>query len=87
MAQKKNNEILIPDTKAHVKTSSTLKKEVDKFKTEKCKVLLYDKKTKDLDILFKGYGLRISNVEINDCEYINVKYCGVIGTPNFTCKL
>lgn len=58
-----------------------------KYKTEKCKVLAYDKFTKELDIDFKGYGIRINNVGKLDSDFVSIKYRGEIGTPNFTYKL
>lgn len=63
------------------KTAST------RYKTEKCKVLAYDKHTKELDVDFKGYGIRIKNVDKVDSDFVSVKYYGEIGTPNFTYKL
>lgn len=57
------------------------------FKSEKCKVLFYHKDLKVLDIDFMGYGIRIDNVTECDSVYVNVKYKGEIGSPNFTYKL
>ncbi len=65
----------------------TVKNNTTRYKTENCKVLLYDPKNKVLDILFKGYGIRINNAENPQSEYIKVKYRGEIGCSNFVCKL
>lgn len=58
-----------------------------KYKTEKCKVLLYNEKTKELDINFKGYGIRLNNVDKIDSDFVLLKYHGEIGKPNFSFKL
>lgn len=53
-----------------------------------CKVINYDKKNKSLDIKFGIYGIRISNVQNYDGKkFVNVKYKGEIGKPNFEYKL
>lgn len=57
------------------------------FNTQKCKVLLYDETTKELDLDFNGFGIRINGVDKCDSEFITIKYKGEIGTSNFTCKL
>lgn len=58
-----------------------------RYKTEKCKVLSYDEFTKELDVDFKGYGIRIKNVDKVNSDFISIKYRGEIGTPNFIYKL
>lgn len=58
-----------------------------KYKTEKCKVLSYNPTTKELDIEFKGYGIRLNNIENISSDTILVKYYGEIGKPNFSCLL
>ena len=62
-----------------------------KYKTEKCRVLSYNSKTKELDVDFKGYGIRLNNVLKNvknvDSNYVYIKYIGEIGNPDFSCKL
>lgn len=58
-----------------------------KYKTEKCKVLSYNRTTKELDINFKGYGIRLNNIGIIESDFITIKYYGEIGKPNFSCKL
>lgn len=63
---------------------------VEKFKTEKCKVLYYNKNTKKLDVDFSGYGIRLYNVDKylgNIGDVINVKYRGQIGTGDFEVRL
>lgn len=60
---------------------------VEKFKTIKCNVLSYDKSTKELDIDFLGYGIRLHNVTKDIKDTVVVKYCGEIGTADFVCKL
>jgi len=57
------------------------------FKTEKCKVLLYDRNLKTLDIDFNRFGIRIDNVDDCGLDYVSVKYKGEIGSPYFTYKL
>lgn len=59
----------------------------EKFKTMKCKVLSYDPKSKELDVDFNGYGIRIHNVSKNVEDYIDVKYKGEIGKHNFLYKV
>ena len=59
----------------------------EKFKTEKCRVLHYDKQLKTLDISFKGYGIRFNNVNGDIGDLVEVKYRGKIGTPGFVYKL
>ena len=62
-----------------------------KYKIEKCRVLSYNSKTKELDVDFKGYGIRLNNVLKNvknvDSNYVDIKYIGEIGNPDFSCKL
>lgn len=60
---------------------------VEKFKTEKCKVLLYNKIAKELDVSFSGYGIRLHNVNKNIGDFVNIKYRGEIGTSNFEYRL
>ena len=71
------------------KTDNTeSKKPVSKrYKTEKCKVLSFNKSTNDLDVNFKGYGIRIKNVKSVNSDYVFVKYLGDIGKPNFSYEL
>lgn len=60
---------------------------VEKFKTKKCKVLSYNKGTKELDIDFCGHGVRLYNVTKNVKDLVDIKYRGEIGTPSFKCRL
>ena len=58
-----------------------------KYKTAKCKVLAYNSNTKELDIEFKGYGIRLSDIEDMATDTVVVKYYGEIGRPNFSCNI
>lgn len=60
---------------------------IEKYKTKKCNVLSYNADTKELDIDFSGYGIRLYNVSENIGANVNIKYRGEIGTSNFICKL
>lgn len=60
---------------------------VEKFKTEKCKVLYYNKNTKELDIDFMGYGIRLYDINKDVSDTTTIKYHGEIGTPNFEYRL
>lgn len=60
---------------------------VEKYKTKKCNVLSYNADTKELDIDFSGYGIRLYNVSENIGASVNIKYRGEIGTSNFICRL
>lgn len=57
------------------------------FKTKECKVISYNKTTKDLDINFDGYGIRIHNVQNFKDDIVEIKYKGDIGKQNFVYKL
>lgn len=60
---------------------------IKRYKTEKCKVLSYNEKTKELDIDFKGYGIRLNNINNIQSDFVAIKYYGEIGKPNFSCEL
>lgn len=60
---------------------------VEKFKTEKCKVLSYNKNTQELDVNFLGCGIRLFNIDRDIGDVVSVKYRGEIGTPNFEYRL
>lgn len=60
---------------------------VEKLKYEKCKVLRYDNNTHELDIDFKGYGIRLSNVDDIKTDFVTIKYRGDIGSTDFEYKL
>ena len=85
MARKVNENIVVTENVEESET--TTKIETEKYKTEKCKVLSYNKKTKELDIDFKGYGIRLNNVNDINTNSVSVKYHGEIGKPNFSCRL
>lgn len=55
----------------------------DEYKIKKCTVIHYSDKTKNLDIDFDGYGIRIKNIFNFHGDSVNIKYCGTIGKPNF----
>lgn len=57
------------------------------FKTKECKVISYDNRTKNLDVDFDGYGIRIRNVENFEGSTAIVKYKGTIGKSNFEYKM
>ena len=85
MARKVNENIVVTENVEEIET--TTKIETEKYKTEKCKVLSYNKKTKELDIDFKGYGIRLNNVRNINSDYVDIKYIGEIGKPNFSYRL
>lgn len=60
---------------------------VEKFKTEKCKVLSYNKDTKELDVDFSGYGIRLYDVSKDIGDFVSIRYRGEIGKPNFECRI
>ena len=85
MARKINQNLEVVEN-AETKTSIAAT-EIKKHKTIKCKVLAYNARTKELDIDFKGYGIRLNNVEIINSDYVDIKYIGEIGKSNFSCEL
>ena len=85
MARKVNENIVVTENVEEIGT--TTKIAAEKYKTEKCKVLSYNEKTKQLDIDFKGYRIRFNNVDDVNSDFVSVKYRGEIGKPNFSCKL
>ena len=85
MARKVNENIVVTENIEEIET--TTKIATEKYKTEKCKVLSYNKKTKELDIDFKGYGIRLNNAEVINSDYVDIKYIGEIGKSNFSCRL
>ena len=85
MARKTSENIVVTENVEEIET--TTRNVNEKYKTEKCKVLSYNKKTKELDIDFKGYGIRINNVDEVNSDSISVKYRGEIGKSNFSCRL
>ena len=85
MARKTSENIVVTENVEEIET--TTRNVNEKYKTEKCKVLSYNKKTKELDIDFKGYGIRINNVDEVNSDFVSVKYRGEIGKSNFSCRL
>ena len=85
MARKTSENIAVTENAEGIET--TTKTVTEKNKTEKCKVLSYNKKTKELDIDFKGYGIRFNNVDDVNSDSVSVKYRGEIGKSNFSCRL
>lgn len=59
----------------------------EKYKTKKCDVLSYNKDTKELDINFSGYGIRLYNITESIGDSVVIKYRGEIGTSSFVCRL
>lgn len=57
------------------------------FKEKECRVLSYNKNLGILDIVFDGYGIRLTNVKNFSGNTAKVKYRGEIGKPNFECKI
>jgi len=84
MAKKLTNMETIENLKENIEVEKTVTK---RYKTEKCKVLSYNEKTKELDIDFKGYGIRLNNINNIESNFVTVKYYGEIGKPNFSCEL
>lgn len=83
MARKKNDNMeCIENSQDNTETVSN-----KKYKTEKCPILSYNKATKELDVNFHGYGIRIKNANDTDSGFISLKYSGEIGKQNFSCKL
>ena len=85
MARKTSENIVVTENVEEIET--TTRNVNEKYKTEKCKVLSYNKKTKELDIDFKGYGIRLNNVRNINSDYVDIKYIGEIGKSNFSCRL
>ena len=85
MARKTSENIVVTENVEEIET--TTRNVNEKYKTEKCKVLSYNKKTKELDIDFKSYGIRLNNVRNINSDYVDIKYIGEIGKPNFSCEL
>ena len=57
-------------------------------KTENCKVLKYDNISKELDVEFKGFGIKIENINTNiTSEFVKIEYTSDIGKADFTFKL
>lgn len=85
MARKKNEAMVAENISSE--TSGNIKTSVIKYKTEKCKVLSYNEKTKELDIEFQGYGIRLNDIDSINEDSVLIKYRGEIGEPDFSYKL
>lgn len=83
MARKINENIEITEKEVDAYSKSV----IEKYKTEKCKVLSYNEKTKELDIDFKGYGIRLNDIDNIKSDTVSIKYRGEIGKSNFFCTL
>lgn len=70
-----NSEVIPPKRKRNV------------FRTKNCRVIEYNPVTKNLDVDFDGFGVRISGVEKIEGTTVDVRYKGKIGSPDFICKL
>lgn len=57
------------------------------YKTENCKVLAFNPGTNELDIEFKGYGIRLHSPGVINSAYVPVRYYGEIGKPGFKCQV
>jgi len=57
------------------------------FITQTCKVLSYNSKSKNLDVDFNGYGIRIKNIKDFKDDIATIKYKGKFGTANFVVTL
>lgn len=83
MARKKNENIeCMENVQDNIGTATDRK-----YKTEKCRILYYNKETKELDIDFHGYGVRIKNADDTDSGFVQIQYAGEIGKPNFSLKI
>ncbi|MCI8770201.1 MAG: hypothetical protein HFH73_03485 [Lachnospiraceae bacterium] len=82
MPRKKNESIQAKESTQFF--DATRKTIPEKYKTEKCKILSYNKKTNELDIDFKGHGIRIKHAKNIETSIVSVKYTGEIGQTNFS---
>lgn len=77
----KKEEVLLPK-----KPKNNFKK--IEYKTKRCSVISYSNITKNLDVKFDKYGIRIKNVnDFNGDKFVEIKYKGEIGKPNFEYRL
>jgi len=86
------NETIVADKpKTRKKSAPKVVKEVvfeQEVKTKVCNVISYNEPTKELYVVFDGYGIAIKNVESYDgSKSVRVKYTGEIGNADFNCKL
>ena len=54
------------------------------YKYQDCKVIDYNSTNKTLDVLFKGYGIRLENIENFIGDIAKIKYLSEIGKSDFT---
>lgn len=74
--------------KANEKIVEVKEIKVPNTKTENCKVLNYDKISKELDIEFKGFGIKLENINKDIVsEFVKVEYTSDIGKADFSFKL
>ena len=77
MARKKNENIeYMENTQDNTETVTN-----KKYKTEKCRILSYNKATKELDIDFHGYGIRIKNADKKIYDIFN----SLVGVDLYEC--
>lgn len=57
------------------------------YKTENCNVLNYNEKSKELDIIFKGFGIRLYDIKEFKGDIAKVKYTSDIGKSDFSYEL
>jgi hypothetical protein len=62
------------------------KKKQENYKKKECRVISYNPHTKNLDIKFDKYGIRLTNIKNFIGEIVEVEYRGEIGQPNFEIK-
>lgn len=86
-----NETIVSENPKTRKKSVQKVVEEVvpeQEVKTKACKVISYNEPTKELYVVFDGYGITIKNVESYDgSKSVNIKYTGEIGNADFNCKL
>lgn len=83
--------MVVDKPKPRKKSVSKIVEEVvskQEVKTKVCSVISYNESTKELYVVFNGYGISIKNVESFDgSKSVSVKYTGEIGSADFDCKL
>lgn len=84
MEQKEKELTVVNESVETVK--QTKKEKESKFLD--CDVISYNNKSKILDVDFKGYGVRLTNINnFHNTKKVKIKYKGEIGKPNFSCFL
>lgn len=84
---KEGNAILKTEAGKEKKKPENLNVNNNQYKTENCKVLSFNPAIKELDIEFKGYGIRLHYSGVINSGYITVRYYGEIGKPGFRCQV